>query len=78
MANDKHQDINFNIDPLKIPVMYVDTYLIGSNQNIVTLSFAQAVPGSNQQNVISRLALTREQAKEFVKTLNDHIEKHEL
>lgn len=74
----EQQQVNFNFDPSKVPVLYVDTYLIGSNENVVTFNFAQGLPGSSQQSVVSRVALTRQQAKEFVKTLNDHIEKHEL
>ena len=70
--------INFTIDPNKSPVFQVDGYLIGSNEHTVTFSFAQNVLGSNQQNVISRVALTRSQAKEFLKNLNDHIEKFEV
>lgn len=72
------QQINFNFDPSKVPVLYVDTYLIGSNDNVVTFNFAQALPGSNQQSVVSRVALTRSQAKEFVTNLNDHIERNEI
>ncbi|MEO6761615.1 MAG: DUF3467 domain-containing protein [Candidatus Saccharimonadales bacterium] len=70
--------VNFNFDPIKVPVLYADTYLIGSNDNIVSFNFAQGIPGSNQQQVVSRVALTFAQAKEFVKNLNDHIERNEL
>ncbi len=76
--NDKQQPVNFSIDPNKTPVYQVDGYLIGSNEHTVTLSFAQNMFGSNQQNVISRVALTRAQAKEFLQNLNDHIEKFEV
>jgi hypothetical protein len=78
MSDNKEQPVNFNFNPEKVPVLYADTYLIGSNENVVTLNFAQVVPGSNQQHVVSRVALTFTQAKEFVKTLNDHIERNEL
>lgn len=73
-----NQKLNFTIDPNKSPVYQVDSYLIGSNDHNVTFSFAQSVLGSNQQNVISRVALTRTQAKDFLKNLNDHIEKFEV
>jgi len=78
MSDSKDQQLNFNFDPAKVPVLYADTYLIGSNDNVVTLNFAQAVPGSNRQHVVSRVALTFTQAKQFVETLNDHIERNEL
>ena len=72
------QAVNFSLDPNKTPVYSVDTYLIGSNEHMVTFNFAQVVPGNNQQNIISRVSLTRTQAKEFVKNLSDHIDKFEV
>ncbi len=72
------QPVNFSIDPNKTPVYQVDGYLIGSNEHTVTFSFAQNVLGAQQQNVISRVALTRVQAKEFLANLSDHIEKFEV
>jgi hypothetical protein len=78
MNKDDKNPINFSIDPNKSPVFQVDGYLISSNEHTVTFSFAQNILGSNQQNVISRVALTRVQAKEFLKNLNDHIEKFEV
>jgi len=70
--------INFMLDANKTPVLYADGYLIGSNQHVVTLNFAQAMPEPTQQNIVARVALTREQAKEFLKNLKDHIEKFEV
>ena len=79
MSNEEEQKkINFNIDPHKTPIMYADSYLISSNDNVVTLNFAQALPDPSQQNIVSRVALTRQQAKQFLANLNDHIEKFEV
>lgn len=76
--DDDQQQVNFGVDPNKTPVMYIDSYLIGSNDNVVTFNFAQALPDPSQQNVVARVALTRNQAKEFLEKLNDHIEKFEV
>jgi hypothetical protein len=86
MANSKdqsdqehqHAHIQFNIDVQKTPTLYADSYLIVSNENAVTLNFAQAMPDPKQQNIVSRIAMSRVQAKEFVKTLEDHIAKYEV
>jgi len=75
--NDINQPVNFNVDPNQTPVYFVDGYLIGSNEHSVTVSFSQAVLDGKQQNVVSRVAMTNAQAKEFLKTLNDHLEKYE-
>lgn len=74
----KTQQINFTLDANKTPVLYADGYLIGSNQHVVTLNFAQAMPKPNEQNIITRIALSKSQAKEFINDLKDHIEKFEV
>jgi hypothetical protein len=76
---DSKPQINISIDANKIPVLYADAYLIGSNEHVLTLNFMQAMaPDPNQQNVVARVALTRNQAKDFQKSLKDHIEKYEV
>jgi hypothetical protein len=77
-GSDDSKDVNFSVDPNKTPVLHADSYLIFSNQHVVTLNFGQSVIDGQQQNIVSRIALTREQAKEFLATLNDHIEKYEV
>jgi hypothetical protein len=77
-TNDKMQKMNFNVDPVRTPVLYADGYLVASNENAITLSFTQAMLAPGQQQVVSRIALTRNQAKEFAKNLTDHIEKFEI
>jgi hypothetical protein len=69
--------INFNIDPSKTPVLFVDTTLISSNNQAFVLSFAQALLEGQQQTVVARVAMTVDQAKSLLKDLNDHIEKFE-
>lgn len=76
--SDNKRNVNFNMDPSKTPVMYADSYLIGSNDNIVTFTFAQALPQPDQHHVVSRVALTRKQAKDFLRSLTEHAEKFEL
>lgn len=78
-TEEQKQEVNFSIDPNKTPIYQVDGYLIGSNEQTVTFNFTQSLPTSNnQQNIISRVALTTKQAKEFLEKLNDHIQKYEV
>lgn len=70
--------IHFNVDMVKTPTLYVDGYLISSNENALTLNFTQAMPDPKQQQIVSRVAMTRAQAKEFAKSLQDHIAKFEV
>jgi hypothetical protein len=76
---DKPQDlpVNFSLDPNKTPVYFADGYLIVSNEQSLVLNFTQNLFDGNQQNVVTRTAMTLEQAKRFLKDLNDHLEKFE-
>ncbi len=76
--DDKKQQMNFGLDPNKTPVLHVDSYLIGNNDHSVMFSFAQSLPDPNQQNIVSRVAMSKAQAKEFLKILAEHIEKFEV
>jgi hypothetical protein len=69
--------VNFSLDPNKTPVYFADGYLIVSNDQSMVVNFTQNLFDGNQQNVISRTAMTLEQAKRFLKDLNDHLEKFE-
>ena len=71
-------NVNFNVDPTKVKVLYADSYLIANNEHVVVFSFAQALPDPVQQNIVARIAMTKAQAKEFLKNLNDHMEKFEV
>lgn len=79
MDNEQEQQkINFTMNPDQTPVYQADGYLITSNEHIVTFNFFQDFPGGASKNIVSRIALTRAQAKEFLNNLNDHIEKFEV
>jgi hypothetical protein len=74
-----HDDgIQFGVDPTKVPILYAEGYLITSNNSSIVFNFAQPVLDNQQQNIVSRIAMTRDQAKQFLATLDDHIEKFEL
>lgn len=78
MAKSEDKVINFNVNPEKSPVLAVDGYLISSNENFVVLGFAQTVPGTNQQHIVSRVAMSPNQVKDFLEKLSDHIQKFEV
>lgn len=76
--DEEQKPINFNVNPDRVPVLHVDSYLIGSNDHGMVFNFGQALPDPTQQQIVARVALTKQQAKEFLKNLNDHIEKFEV
>ncbi|MBC7546192.1 hypothetical protein H7171_00425 [Candidatus Saccharibacteria bacterium] len=70
-------EVSFNVDPSRTPIYFVDSYVITSDNHAVTVNMAQAVIGGEQRNIVARFAMTAEQAKEFLGSLNDHLEKFE-
>jgi hypothetical protein len=74
----KSEPIKISVDPVKTPTLAVDSYLISSNEHLLIFSYMQAIPLQNQQQIVARVALTRTQAKEFAKNLEDHIQKFEI
>jgi hypothetical protein len=73
-----NQPVNFSVNPDQTPMFFVDTFLISSSEYALTINFAQVLPDGSQKQIVSRIAMTREQSKEFLATLNDHIEKYEI
>jgi hypothetical protein len=71
------QPVNFNLDPNKTPIYFADGYLLVSSEQALVFNFTQNILGGDQQNVISRTAMTLEQSKRFLKDLHDHLEKFE-
>ncbi|MEO7364318.1 MAG: DUF3467 domain-containing protein [Candidatus Saccharimonadales bacterium] len=77
MSDAVDQPLNVSLDPHKTPVYFADGYLIVSNEQSLVINFTQNLLGASEQSVINRTAMTLEQAKRFLKDLNDHIEKFE-
>ncbi len=63
------QDLNINLDPARTPVLYVDSVYMKVNKNGVVLDFAQQVGPSNQYNIIARVGMSKEHAKDVVENL---------
>lgn len=72
MAEKKH-DPHFSVklNPEKVPVLYTDTIFMNVNEDGVTFDICQKVGNSNQVQVISRIGMSREHAKKFVKKLSE-------
>lgn len=63
------QDMNFNVDPARTPVLYADSIYIKSNENGVGLDFAQQIGPSNQFNIVARIGLSKEHARRLIDQL---------
>lgn len=70
---EKKQDPDFSVkvNPEKVPILYTDTIFMNVNEDGVTFDICQKVGNSNQVQVISRVGMSRDHAKKFVKKLSE-------
>jgi hypothetical protein len=61
--------MNFNIDPVRTPILYADVVYIKTGDNGVTLDFCQQIGASDQFSVVSRIGISKEHAKKIVENL---------
>jgi len=60
--------INLNLDTT--PILYTDNVLMTVNEDGIVLDIAQKVGSTNQARIVSRIGMSRNHAKKFVKELS--------
>jgi len=63
--------INLNLDTT--PILYTDNIFIGVSTDGVVLDFGQKLGPTNELRIVSRIGMSREQAKKFFKTLGEQL-----
>lgn len=74
MSDENQQDkpnININVNLDNTPVLYTDMIHMSTNPSGVVLDVTQRLMTSNQVQIVSRIGMSREHAKEFVKQLGN-------
>ncbi|HLL61210.1 MAG TPA: hypothetical protein VK338_05815 [Candidatus Nitrosocosmicus sp.] len=64
----EQNELNLNVNLDTTPILYTDFIQMVTNKNGVVLDVCQQL-GPNQMRIVSRLGMSREHAKEFVKQL---------
>lgn len=67
--NDQEVQININLDTT--PVLYTDNVLMSTNEDGLVLDFGQKLGTTNQLRIVSRIGMSREHAKKFLKELGN-------
>ena len=75
MSNKKQ--LKINVTPDKIEARFSDIVIVSKNALGMTFDFGQRMPGSNQVNVVSRVAMSPQHAKLFLGLLQKNIEDFE-
>ncbi|MBU0975559.1 MAG: DUF3467 domain-containing protein [Patescibacteria group bacterium] len=71
------QKLKINVAPDRIEAKYSDFAIIGKNALGFNLDFGQRMPGGQQVNIISRIAMSPQHAKLFLNVLKQNVEKFE-
>jgi hypothetical protein len=75
MADKKTQQQNpqfsINVNPENTRILFTDSIFMNTNEDGVVLDVAQKVGGTNQMQIVSRIGMSREHAKKFIKKLSE-------
>lgn len=71
MAKTDETNLQINLNPEKINILYTDTVFMNVNDDGVTLDICQKVGNSNQLQVVARIGMSRDHANKFVKKLSE-------
>ena len=72
-GKNQHQhthDVQINLSPDTTPIFYTDSIFMSTNEDGVTLDVGQKV-GPKQLKIVSRVGMSRNHAKKFVKKLSE-------
>lgn len=64
-------NVQINLNPDTTPVLYTDSILMSTNEDGVVLDVAQKIGPAKQLKIVSRIGMSRNHAKKFVKKLSE-------
>jgi hypothetical protein len=70
MADKPQNNIQLNVNLDTTPVLYTDNIIMNINEDGVVLNVGQVLFGTNQMRIVSRVGMSREHAKKFVRELS--------
>ncbi len=69
MAKEESQNIQVNVP--NIPVLYTDMIFMNVNEDGVIIDVCQKAGAPNQYQVVSRIGMSKDHAKKFVKKFSE-------
>jgi hypothetical protein len=69
--NQNGMNVNINLDTT--PILYTDNILVGVSEDGIVLDFCQKLGPTNQMRIVSRMGMSRDHAKKFLKVLSDQL-----
>jgi hypothetical protein len=65
------EEFQINVNPHETPILYTDSIFMTTNEDGIVLDVCQKVGSTNQIHVVSRIGMSRDHAKKFVKKLSE-------
>lgn len=66
----QNQEVAVNVNLDTTPILYTDTVFITVNDDGVVFDIGQKIVATPQTRIVSRVGMSREHAKKFLKELN--------
>ena len=70
ISDNKGANVNINTST---PILYTDAVYLTSNKYGIVFNIAQSVGPTNQQEVVARIGMSREHAKDLLEVLGKHL-----
>lgn len=70
-------DLQININLDTTPILYTDNIIMNVNEDGVVLDICQKLGPTNQVRIVSRIGMSKNHAKKFLKSLGDLLEQSE-
>ena len=77
MSNDNKKNINIELDENIAQGSYSNLVVVNHSPTEFVLDFINIMPGTPKAKVKSRIILTPEHTKKFLKALSDNLDKYE-
>lgn len=67
---DEKKDVTIDLDPIRTPIFYTDNMIVTTNEDGLIINVGQRVGNSNKLHIITRIGMSRQQAKKFAEKLS--------
>ena len=71
MENKKQDEIVIDVNLDSTPILFTDNIFMTTNENGVVLDIMQKLGPTNKMRIVSRVGMSREHAKKFLKELGN-------
>ncbi|MCL5970835.1 MAG: hypothetical protein M1450_05045 [Patescibacteria group bacterium] len=71
MADQKQNEVSINVNLDTTPILYTDNVFMSVNEDGLVLDICQKIGPTNQMRIVSRVGMSKNHAKKFLKELGN-------